>query len=253
MVGVGWPQALMMAHGPATVSRVPGWLSWLPGWVSWQQVFTTFLLALFASWVGLGIRYRHKGRPFGSPRAGVCAVAVILLTAGLATVMSEVLSHISPIPLGLLIPALLCADRVKEEPISDHPVWSWLITGGVSWLLDWLLGQTEDDRVKWATTKVDQEVHNLGDVSMAAEHVYTVISSRTRHRPGSRRLRHELKAFYDDVGIALDNARQAQNAGKLEDARLARYDAKKALIAMMELAYSWRCTRITVMPKHELV
>ena len=68
--------------------------------------------------------------------------------------------------------------------------------------------------------------------------------------PRSGRLKHELKADYDGVQIAVAKAREAKNP---EEAEKAAYSAMCALITMLGRAYAWRCTDIKVMPSHQLV
>ncbi len=246
MVGVSWPQALLIMHAASTKS-------WVPTWVHWRQVLGTLLAAVAASWVCLCLRYLHKGRPFGTLKVAVRAVTVITVTAVLATAISVLLPRLPPVSVGLLIPALLCVQRLpkgEREPVTEQPPWWGLITGGVSLLLNWLEDQTAADCLRWAERKVAEEVRTLGDLMMAAEHVQSTLCTRTRYHPGSGRLKHELKADYDGVQTALAKAREAR---KPEEAAKAAYSAKCALTTMLGRAYAWRCTDIKVMPSHQLV
>ena len=244
---VNWRlQAAMITHtAPAS--------SWLPSWVHWHQVLLTLPLAFGASWVSLSLRYRHKARPFGTPKAAWRAVTVIVLTAVLATAVSVVLPRLPAVSVGLLVPALLCAERLpkgEREPVAEQPPWFGLITGGVSLLLSWLEDQTALDRLEWAERKVAEEVHSLGDLVIAAENVQSTVSTLTCGRTGSGRLKHELKADYDGVIAAVAKAREATNP---DEARKARHSAERALVTMLGRAYAWRCTKITLMPTRQLV
>jgi hypothetical protein len=249
MVGVGWPQALMTMHGASTTSWV---LSWVPSWVHWRQVVVTLLVALGAGWVSLCLRYLHKGQPFGTRKAAVRATTVIVLTAVLATVLSALLPRLPPVSVGLLIPALLCADRLpkgEREPGTDQPEWYGLVTGGVSLLLNWLQDQTAMDSYRWAKGKADEGIRNLGDLMQAAEHVQETLCELTRHRAGSGRLRHELKADRDGIEAAVARARSARST---EETEKEDYSARRALITMLGRAYAWRCTGIRVMPRERV-
>lgn len=247
MVGVSWPQALVIMHAASTKS-------WVPSWVHWREAVWTLVAALGASWVCLCLRYLHKGRPFGTRQAGRRAATVIALTAGLATVVSVLLPRLPPVSVGLLIPALLCVQRAlpkgEREPVTEQPPWYGLITGGVSLLLNWLDDQTAADRLAWAEHKVTQEVHSLGDVMLAAEHVHSTLRMLTHRRPGSDQLKHELKLDYDRIQTAVEKARQSTNPVEAERST---YSATYALVTMLGRAYAWRCTNITVMPSHQLV
>jgi hypothetical protein len=251
---VSWPQALMIMHATSMASWVASWVpSWVPSWVHWRQVLGTLLAGLAAGWVCLSLRYLHKGQPFGTRKAAVRAVSVILLTAILATAISVLLPRLPPVSIGLLIPALLCVQRLpkgEREPVTEQPPWYGLITGGVSLLLNWLEDQTAADCLRWAERKVVKEVHGVGDLTMAAEHVQSTLRTLTRNRPGSARLKRELKADYDGVDTAVARALEAANS---EEAMKAEYSARHALITMLGRAYAWRCTNITVMPSHQLV
>jgi hypothetical protein len=175
------------------------------------------------------------------------------VTTLVATVLSVLVPRLPAFSIGVVIPALLCADRLpkgEREAVTENPAWYGLITGGVGLFLNWLEGQTSQDSYEWAERKVDENVHNLGDLMVAAEHVATALSALTRRRLGSSRLRRELKSDYDGIVTAVDRAR---NPSGSDETALERSRAKHALITMLERAYDWRCTRIKVMPSHQLV
>ncbi len=96
--------------------------------VQWSQTLITLPAAVAAGLVSLLYRYRGKGRPFGSGRAAVWALAVIATTGAAATALALGLpaaaAQLPPVTIGLLVPTLLCAGRTLgvESPV-ERAVW----------------------------------------------------------------------------------------------------------------------------------
>ena len=209
---------------------------------AWLQALLTVGVALVVSSVSLLYRYRQKGHPFGSLAAAKWAVFVIVVTAAPAGV-ALLLPRVPPAYLGAAIPATLAVreDRLHEQrkPTQDAG-WYRVATLGVRLLLDRLEQQMETDRDNWVKNYVDNLASDgLADVERFAEELYSTLESRTSMRPHLNRLR----SHRDAVCAATEKAQAAGHmpslvsGGGSREYRQAVHRAKRALTAMLQLAY----------------
>jgi hypothetical protein len=212
----------------------------------WLQAVATLVIALLVSWVALCGRYQHQGLPFGSRAAAARALMVIAATALVTTALAEALPYF-PISLAVVIPALLCANRLskgeRELHVTEHQQWLWLMTLGVGRLLEVLERQMEDDRENWCDRRMDQ-IHGLDDLEVASWHVYSALIRRNRDAA----LRRKLKSDYDATSPAISSAREAMRLRQDELARKETHTAEEAVRMMLIRAYDWGYTSISVLP-----
>jgi hypothetical protein len=207
--------------------------------VQWSQTLITLPAAVAAGLVSLLYRYRGKGRPFGSGRAAVWALAVIATTGAAATALAlglpEAAARLPPVTIGLLVPMLLCAGRTLgvESPV-ERAVWYPVATAGVTILLDHLDQQMYADRDAWCEARVSRE-WSLEQLEEAAWDVHARLSGRTSDRGRLSRLRSD----FDAVGEAVA---RSERAGHGREARRTRHAAEQALRTMLGRAYDWGYT-----------
>ena len=241
-----WSQALMETSHAASI----------PNWIHWPESLITLFVALIVSCLCLRYRYWEKGLPFRSRQATKRAVTVIIATSVLATVVSVVLTTQAIVSVGVAIPVLLCADRLKRElkrdgelSFPEQPQWYSMVASiGVIILLGKLEIQMSGDREKWSSDKMKQEVNTLGDLTTAAEHVRSTLTRRT----SSEHLKTALQADHDQVLEAVANAWEARAMSEPAKVRHQAHVARQALISMLGRAYDWGYTDIEVMPPKEL-
>src|SRR5262245_13500498 len=73
MVGVHQLLAVQASHGASALSQVLNWLHW-------QQTLLAALIAIVISWMSLLAGFHQKGRPFGSRKAKIHTIALIIVT-----------------------------------------------------------------------------------------------------------------------------------------------------------------------------
>ncbi|HEX6527328.1 MAG TPA: hypothetical protein VF070_46055 [Streptosporangiaceae bacterium] len=207
----------------------------------WPQIQVTLSAAMAASWVSLFYRYRGRGRPFGSVRAAMWALAVIVATGVVSTAVAlglpEAVAQLPPVTIGLFVPALLCASRaISAESPVERAVWYPIATAGVTLLLDRLTQQMYADRDAWCDAMVNRQwtLEQLEEVSWE---VHSLLAGRT----GDRRRLSRLRSDFDAVSEAIT---LAERAGHGREARRARHSAEQALRAMLGCAYDWGCTDV---------
>jgi len=128
----------------------------------------------------------------------------------------------------------------RELHVVDHPQWYAVITLGFTVLLDRLEDQIATDRDRWRESRMSG-IRTAAQILETAERVYETLSGRER-------LQDALAAHYQAVGEAVRLARQAKSAGDRNEERRQIHAAKRALIAMLNLAYDWGCLAIATMP-----
>ena len=152
MVGVDRLQASLASHGASATSHIPGW-------IHWPQAPQTFLIAALIGWLSLLWGYHHRGRPFGSPKAVMRTMMLILVTALIAALLSILVPHL-PFSLGIFIPALLCGAVMKEnETIQEMRIanadLAAFVTIGISYFLKLAGEQISEDRTHWCEDQMD--------------------------------------------------------------------------------------------------
>lgn len=207
----------------------------------WLEAAVAAPAAVGASWVSLLYRYRERGRPFGSWESAGRAVAVIAVTAAVATgvglalprAAAQAAAQVQPVYVAVFVPALLCASRLgKPDPPVNRAMWYTVATLGVTMLLDGLEQQMRADRERWCANQINED-WDLDQLEDAAWRVNAVLSTRVSADRG------RLNRLRSDFDAVCQAVREADKAGKLREARRARYTAEQALAAMLGRGWDW--------------
>jgi hypothetical protein len=245
MVGVHRLQALQASHDASALSQVQTW-------VHWPQAPTTFLIAALIGWLSLLWGFHHKGRPFGSLKAAMQTVLLIVVTALIAALLSILVPHL-PFSLGIFIPALLCGAVLKEnETIQEMRIanadLAAFVTIGISYFLKRAGEQISEDRTVWCETQMDalksmshgraeDESASLGRFAAAARELRPRLDRRV-----SKDLQVQVKEQFTEVTRAVKAARQAHDGDEFSD----EYDnAGAALFMLLQIAYNWKLANLS--------
>jgi hypothetical protein len=252
MVGADRLQALSASHGASTTSQVPIGTTLLH-WIHWPQAPAAFGLAILISYISLLAGFRHKGRPFGSKKAIMWSVMLIIWTALLAAFLSVLVPHL-PFSLGIFIPALLAGAVLKEnEVIQELRVanadLAAFVTIGISLLLSHLRDQMSDDRADWCKRQVDQFRRrnavgkenaraSLDSFSAAAAQLDDGLMSRL---PKEHEDRVAAEEYYSAATKAIGLAVRAHSQRESQVFFFKKYnDAEVALKFLLQIVYNWK-------------
>lgn len=212
----------------------------------WAHGLPTAGVALVASLVFLLYRYRGHGHPFGSARARLWSVAVMVVlsvvSAALGLGLPALAETIPPASMGLLTPAMLLSHRLatREESVGQHHPWFDVVTGGVRLLLDRLEQQMIVDRDAWCDTRINA-AWSLDQFEDAAFILHTKLSGRVRESARKQRLR-------SDYDTLLSAVRQGATAPTPRAARQAKHIAEQTLRTMYGRAFDWGYTDVRLSP-----
>jgi uncharacterized membrane protein YvlD (DUF360 family) len=246
-------QALLASHD---ASHTASTLSQVESWVHWPQSAWAFLIALLIGWASLLLGFHHKGRPFGSRKAIMHTVILLIVTALIASVLSILVPHL-PLSLGIFIPALLCGAVLKEnEAIQElrlaNDMIAAFVTIGISILLEQATEQMSNDRSNWCDDLIEKfeirdasgaedELASLRSFSVAAGQLLTGLSSRISEKGGKKH--RDLIGAEDHHAAVYTAIRAAVKAHSLGDIPLFRKEYESAKIALqflLQIAYNWR-------------
>lgn len=212
---------------------------------TWVQVLLTFAAAASSAALFLVLRSSGLGRPFGSAASGRWALAVIVATAAVASVVGVSLplaaQAVRPLYIGLAVPSVLCARRLPSRDRHTERQWDWhleILTAGVSWLLERLEQQMSLDVDDWCTGRLDRSwtPRQLED---AALHYYSALGRLVEDEPSRKA---ELGADHDAVLEGLSLARRPGLDARAR--RMARHEAEEAYLRLVRRAPLWGYRRL---------
>jgi hypothetical protein len=247
MVGVHGLQAALTSRDASTLSHVESW-------VRWPQAPATFFIAGLIAWISLLYGFHHKGRPFGSRKAAVDTIGIILLTAIIAGLLSVFVPHL-PLSIGIFVPALLCKAVLKEsgeeqELRAANPELAAFITLGISYMLTRLGEQMKGDCADWCESRINRlrswpqpkaedKLASLNNFSGAAKNLYFMLVRRLPE--DSRAQVGDHYSVIDPAVIAAERYHDEHNEKRFSE----EYNkAEEALYQLLQFAYNWKYTNM---------